>query len=286
MPDWTASSIALTTQQFNKIQTLVYDTCGIDLKKGKEELVKARLGKELRKRNLYSFDGYIEQVESDRTGEALIELINALSTNFTHFFREPKHFEILRKTIAPGWNATKPTNIWCAAAATGEEPYSILLSLLEELGPRAPIRLLASDISTRALSTAQAGIYTEDRLSAVSPALRSKYFLRAVRDGEALYRVKQEVRQLLSFRRVNLVEPISHTVQFQTIFCRNVMIYFDKPTQEKVVCQLTEWLEPGGYLFVGHAESLNGVRHSLEYVAPAVYRRPASGVRAIQPRTK
>jgi len=268
----------LTAQQFNKIQTLVYEKCGIDLKNGKEELVKARLGKELRKRNLSSFDGYIREVENDRTGEALIQLINALSTNFTHFFRESKHFDILRNNVAPGWSSGKQIHIWCAAASTGEEPYSILLSLLEELGPAAPLRLLASDISTRALATAQEGIYPEERVSEIPRAMLSRYFLRAVRNQEVLYRVKPEVRQMLEFRRINLIEPISHSRQFQTIFCRNVMIYFDKPTQQKVVAQLTEWLEPGGYLFVGHAESLNAVRHSLQYVAPAVYRKPVSGV--------
>ncbi|HTR38585.1 MAG TPA: protein-glutamate O-methyltransferase CheR [Bryobacteraceae bacterium] len=276
MPDWTSSQPVLTTKQFYKIQTLVYEKCGIDLKNGKEELVKARLGKELRKRNLSSFDGYIQEVENDRTGESLIQLINALSTNFTHFFREPKHFEILRKQVAPLWNRQKRADLWCAAAATGEEPYSILLSLLEELGSSASIRLLASDISTQALATAQSGIYQEERMSEIPLAMRSKYFLRGVKNGEVLYRVKPEVRQLLELRRINLIEPISHSRQFQTIFCRNVMIYFDKPTQEKVVRQLSEWLEPGGYLFVGHAESLNGVRHSLQYVAPAVYRKPAS----------
>jgi len=113
-------------------------------------------------------------------------------------------------------------------------------------------------------------------MSEIPLAMRSKYFLRGVKNSEVLYRVKPEVRQLLELRRINLIEPISHSGQFQTIFCRNVMIYFDKPTQEKVVRQLSEWLEPGGYLFVGHAESLNGVRHSLQYVAPAVYRKPAS----------
>ncbi|HUA20486.1 MAG TPA: protein-glutamate O-methyltransferase CheR [Bryobacteraceae bacterium] len=281
MPDWSPAHPVLTAKQFYKIQTLVYEKCGIDLKHGKEELVKARLGKELRKRNLASFDGYIQEVENDRTGEALIQLINALSTNFTHFFREPKHFEILRKHVAPLWSSRKRADIWCAAAATGEEPYSILFSLLEELGSGASIRLLASDISTQALATAQAGIYPEERLAEIPSAMRSKYFLRGVRHGEALYRVKPEVRQLLEFRRINLIEPISHSGQFQTIFCRNVMIYFDKSTQEKVVRQLSEWLEPGGHLFVGHAESLNGVRHSLQYVAPAVYRKPAPG--AAQP---
>jgi chemotaxis protein methyltransferase CheR len=274
MPDWMPPQAVLTAQQFTKIQTLVYQKCGIDLKHGKEELVKARLSKELRKHNIPSFDAYIQEVESDRTGEALIGLINALSTNFTHFFREPKHFDILCKNLVPTWSSHKRINIWCAASATGEEPYSILLTLLEAMGPSAPIRLLASDISTRALGTAQAGVYQEERIAKIPPAMRSRYLLRGTRNGEVLYQIKPAVRQLLEFRRINLIEPFSHPHQFQTIFCRNVMIYFDKPTQEKVVQHLSEWLEPGGYLFVGHAESLNSVRHSLQYVAPAVYQKP------------
>lgn len=264
----------LTARQFSRIRTLVYEKCGIDLKSGKEELVKARLGKELRKRNLSSFDAYLEQVEKDRTGDTLISLIDAMSTNFTHFFREAKHFDFLSKNLAPNWKQHQRIEIWCAAAATGEEPYSLAISLLETLGRDASIHILASDISTRAISTAQSAIYPAARLSEVPNELRSKYFLRALRKSEVLYRVKPEVRQLLEFRRINLIEPFSHAGPFQAIFCRNVMIYFDKTTQEKVVKGLGEWLEPGGCLFVGHAESLNGIRHSLQYVAPAVYRKP------------
>ena len=267
----------LTPQQFSKIRTLVYDQCGIDLKLGKEELVKARLGKELRKRNLKSFDLYIEEITNDRTGEGLIGLINAVSTNFTHFFREAKHFEILSKSIAENWAGRRQLDIWCAASATGEEPYSIALTLLEKLGPNVSIRILASDISTQALSTAQAGIYPEARIADIPIALRSKYFLKGIRNTEVLYRVKPELRGRVHFRRINLIEPFSLSSQFQAIFCRNVMIYFDKPTQEKVVTRLTQWLEPGGLLFVGHAESLNGIKHSLQYVAPAVYRKAGNG---------
>jgi chemotaxis protein methyltransferase CheR len=265
----------LTPQQFSRIRTLVYDQCGIDLKLGKEELVKARLGKELRKRNLKSFDHYIEEVVNDRTGEALIGLINALSTNFTHFFREAQHFELLSKSIVED-RPRRRTDIWCAASSTGEEPYSIAITLLEKLGPNASIRIMASDISTQALSKAQAGIYPEARIADIPIALRSRYFLRGIRNSEVLYRVKPEVRELVQFSRINLIEPFSLSSQFQVIFCRNVMIYFDKPTQEKVVTRLTHFLEPGGLLFVGHAESLNGIQHSLQYVAPAVYRKPGN----------
>ena len=278
MPDATAP-VTLTEQQFSKIRTLVYQTSGIDLKHGKEELVKARLGKELRKQNITSFDRYVEQVINDKTGESLINLINALSTNFTHFFREQKHFDYLARTIAPRWQGRQRIDVWCAAAATGEEPYSLAITLLEALGAKTGLHILASDISTRALAAADAGIYPEARLDEIQVPLKTKYFLRGMWKSEPAYRVKPEVRQLMEFRRINLIEPFSHPRQFQAIFCRNVMIYFDKPTQEKVVQRLSEWLEPGGYLFVGHAESLNGARHSLEFVIPAVYRKPGAETR-------
>jgi len=273
MPE--TGSFTLTAQEFTKIRTLVYQTCGIDLKHGKEELVKARLSKELRKQNITSFDRYFEQVVADRTGESLINLINALSTNFTHFFRERKHFDYLSHHVAPRWQRRSRIDIWCAAAATGEEPYTLGITLLEALGPKAPLHILASDISTKALSVADAGIYGEAKLADIPAQLKSKYFARGTWKSETAYRAKPELRQLLEFRRINLIEPFSHQRQFQAIFCRNVMIYFDKPTQEKVVQRLSEWLEPGGYLFVGHAESLNGARHSLEFVIPAVYRKPS-----------
>jgi len=276
MPDATAP-VTLTAQEFSKIRSLVYQTSGIDLKQGKEELVKARLGKELRKRNIASFDRYFEEVVNDPTGESLINLINALSTNFTHFFRERKHFDYLCSNVAPHWQRHKRIDVWCAAAATGEEPYSIAISLLETLGSSAPLHIVASDISTRALATAEAGIYPEGRLADVPAPLKSKYFARGTWKSEPAYRVKPEVRQMMEFRRINLIEPFSHACQFAAIFCRNVMIYFDKPTQEKVVERLAGCLEPGGYLFVGHAESLNGTRHSLDFVIPAVYRKPLAG---------
>ncbi|HUA20132.1 MAG TPA: protein-glutamate O-methyltransferase CheR [Bryobacteraceae bacterium] len=278
MPDSTAP-VTLTEQQFSKIRTLVYETAGIDLKHGKEELVKARLGKELRKQNLTSFDRYVEQVVNDKTGESLINLINALSTNFTHFFREQKHFDYLAKTVAPRWQGRQRIDVWCAAAATGEEPYSLAITLLESLGASAGVHILASDISTRALATADAGIYPEARLAEIPSALKSKYFVQGKWKSEPAFRAKPELRRLIEFRRINLIESFSHARQFQAIFCRNVMIYFDKPTQERVVQRLSEWLEPGGYLFVGHAESLTGARHALEFVIPAVYRKPGAETR-------
>jgi len=265
----------LSKRDFSKIRTLVYERAGIDLREGKETLVSARLGKKLRESGCRTYAEFLNSVDSDKTGEALIALIDALSTNYTFFFREADHFHFLRDSVLPGLVSRERVEIWCAAAATGEEPYTLAMLLVEACGASGN-RVVATDISTRALEEARRGVYPADRFEGVPKALLHKYWLRGERGSAGYYKAKPELTRAVEFARLNLIEPYTLSAPFPVIFCRNVMIYFDKPTQEKVVRQLSEWLEPGGYLFVGHAESLNGVRHSLQYVAPAVYRKPAS----------
>jgi chemotaxis protein methyltransferase CheR len=268
----------LKASEFAKIRQLAYETFGLDLRAGKETLVSARLGKHIRRSGCRSFDEYYEHVVNDSTGEALINLIDALTTNHTSFFREPAHFGFLRKTFLPEWKARGCIDIWSAACSTGEEPYSIAMSILEELRTVAPgkIRILATDISTRVLAAAEKGIYPAERLECLSPALLRSYWLRGEGDYAGCYRAKKEVRALVEFRRLNLLEPASQIGHFPLIFCRNVMIYFDKPTQQKVVARLVACLQPGGYLLTGHSESLTGIEHGLRYVQPAVYRKASS----------
>lgn len=270
---------ALTGRDFDAIRRLAYDRFGLDLKPGKEELVSARLGKKIREGSFGSYSEYVDFVVSDTTGEALIGLIDALTTNFTSFFREQAHFEFLRKVAIPELKQKRPLDVWCAASSTGEEPYSLAFTLQDELdglsGP--PFRILATDISTRALDLARAAVYPADRFEQPAAPWLRKYLLRGEGKWHGHYRVKPEMRKMVEFQRLNLIEPISHQRQFSLIFCRNVMIYFDKLTQEAVVKKLTDWLEPGGYLFVGHAESLTGVQHQLRYVQPAVYTKRPDG---------
>ncbi|MBC8164766.1 MAG: protein-glutamate O-methyltransferase CheR [Bryobacteraceae bacterium] len=266
----------LTSGQFDKIRQLLYQKAGIDIQHGKEQLVSSRLGKKLREHDFRSFDQYYDHVVNDRTGESLISLINALSTNFTYFFREPDHFEFLRSTILPTLKARNRVEVWCAAASTGEEPYTIAISVLEELGWSHPARILSTDISTKTLAEAKKATYPEERFREMPRPLMQKYLLRGHDASHGWYQVKPEVRKLVEFSRLNLIESFSHPQPFPVIFCRNVMIYFDKATQERVVGRLTMALEPGGYLLIGHAESLSGISHSLEYVRPAVYRKPMS----------
>jgi chemotaxis protein methyltransferase CheR len=268
----------LAPRTFDKIRRLVYEKAGIDLKDGKQQLVTARLGKKLREHKCRSFEEYLQNVETDRTGQALIALIDALTTNFTSFLRETAHFEFLEKEILPKLGRREIVDVWCTAAATGEEPFSLLFTMLDHFGEaRGPqCRVLATDISTRALQIAGKGVFPAERFSGVPKEWLPKYLLCGHGEFEGLYQVKPEVARNVEFRRLNLIEPFDPGRLFPLISCRNVMIYFDKPTQERVVQRLASFLEPGGYLFVGHSESLAGTNHTLRFVRPAVYQKTES----------
>jgi chemotaxis protein methyltransferase CheR len=266
----------LTGREFEQIRRLAYEKFGLDLRNGKEPLVSMRLGKKIRELNLRSFQEYYRHVMEDQTGEALTAMIDALTTNHTSFFREAAHFEFLRQAILPGLRQRERIAIWSAACSTGEEPYSIAFCLLEELGEPAltKIRILATDISTRVLASARRAAYPADRFDGVPTHQLRRYLLRGEQRWKGWYRVKPEVRAVVEFRRLNLMEQFSQLGPFSVIFCRNVMIYFDKPTQQDLVNRLAGRLEPGGYLLIGTAESLNRVDHPLRYVQPAIYRKP------------
>ena len=263
---------ALKTRDFDQIRQLAHGTFGLDLKPGKEELVSARLRRLLRKGGFQSFQDYYKHVLGDRTGTALAAMIDALATNHTAFLREPDHFTFLREHVLPGLSGRDTVEIWSAACSTGEEVWTLAMVLNEAL-PSRRISIAATDISNKALHTAQTAEYAADRCQEIPTAWLSRYFVPGNGPGKT-YGVAPRVRTQASFRRINLIEPFSWGRLFPVIFCRNVMIYFDRPTQDQVVERLTASLEPGGYLFVGHAESLTRTTHSLEYVRPAVYRKP------------
>jgi len=262
--------------EFKAIQQMAHATFGLDLKPGKEVLVGARLAKRVRALGMQGIGEYLKYVDADRTGAELALLIDALTTNFTSFLREPQHFELLTGRILPGLEGRPSFTIWSAGCSTGEEPYSILFRLAEALGDRgvSRLQLLATDISTRALDVASAAIYPESRLKELPDAWRHRYFQRGSGAQAGTVRVKAEWRSRVRFERLNLMEDFSRRPACAAIFCRNVMIYFDKPTQEGLVRRFAERLEPGGWLLIGHSEGLMGVRHELEYVKPAVYRKP------------
>ena len=275
----TAAVRPLTGREFEQFRDLAYKTFGLDLKEGKEQLVSSRLGKLIAGLNFRSFNDYYDHVVADKTGEALLAMVDALTTNHTSFLREPAHLDFLCDHIIPELAKRDRVRIWCAASSTGEEPYTLAFSVLEALpaNRRARVEIVASDISTRVLEAAQRAVYPAERLQSVPPALQSKYFLRGEGRSKGFYKVKPEIRKLVEFRRINLVEPYPDMEPFPVIFCRNVMIYFDKPTQERVVNRMAHYLEPGGYLFIGHSESLMGTNQPLDYVRPAVYRKPGPG---------
>lgn len=267
--------LSLKAKEFATISALAREEFGLELGKGKEQLVAARLGKLMRKLGFRAFPDYYRHVQSDRTGDALVELIDALTTNHTSFFREPAHFDFLVRRVFPDHAGRGPMRIWSAACSTGEEVYTIALTAREHMGVQSPIlpRILATDISTRVLETARKGIYKADRFqSGVAPWLR-KHLLRGQGSWEGWYRMRPEILGMVDFRRVNLIEPLPDVGRFTVIFCRNVMIYFSRETQERLVNRLAACLEPGGYLFVGHSESLTGIQHGLQQIQPAIYRK-------------
>jgi chemotaxis protein methyltransferase CheR len=269
----TGHAPALGALEFEKFRRLAYDKFGLNLTAQKHDLVVARLGKKLRELKIPSYEAYYNHVLADPTGESLIALIDALSTNHTSFLREPSHFQFLSANVIPRLRKRATIDIWSAPCSTGEEPYSIAITLLEQLGmpPKPALRIRATDISTRALAVARKGVYSADRLCAIPVNLIRKYFTQA---GPGSFQISPAIRRIIEFDRANLIERMRAGRTFPIIFCRNVMIYFDRPTQEQVVENLQNFLEPGGYLLIGHSESLMGIRHSLEYVQPAIYRKP------------
>jgi chemotaxis protein methyltransferase CheR len=269
--------------EFEFIRTLVYEHSRIHLSPDKRELVASRLGKRLRATQLSDIGEYCQLLQGRSAGDELSHLIDAISTNHTFFFREMSHFDFLQQKVLPEMLQRRRAerwprfNVWSAASSSGEEPYSIAMTLAEHLPPAAgwPWHVEATDISHRILEKARAAIYREEVVRRLPAAQVTKYFQRGIGPQAGNFRVNPTLTAGVTYRQLNLLEgELPFTEPFQLIFCRNVMIYFDRPTQEELIRRLTQRLVPGGYLFVGHSESLTAVRHSLQTVKPAVYRRP------------
>ncbi len=272
----------LTDSQFTQFSALVYEKTGIYLKPGKKELLNARLGKRLRACGLSSFKDYYALVMRDASGEELINLINSVSTNFTSFFREQPHFDFLAATVLPGLikeaaAVPREINIWSAACSSGEEPYTIAMVLEEYLAahscPGWSYRVLATDISTKVLDMAQQGVYPEDRLAKVPPSVLKKYFQKGVRNAAGYVKVNNALRQRITFKRFNLMDEFPWRESIDIIFCRNVMIYFNSETQQELVNKFFGSLVSGGYLFIGHSESISRLKHHFSQVAATSYRK-------------
>ncbi|MBI5118470.1 protein-glutamate O-methyltransferase [Candidatus Poribacteria bacterium] len=259
---------------FNEFRKLVYERSGICLGEQKETLVCARVGKRMRLLGIQSYRAYLRHVMDDESGEEVVHLLNAISTNVTSFFREPAHFEFLSKAFSQ-WLAEgqKRFRFWSAACSTGEEPYSLAVTLMEALGGASiDIKILATDISTRALERCLEGVYHKDRLKDVPAVVRDRHF-EYHRDSEGVfYSVKPSLKRMVVFKRLNLsTSPFPMHGPFDAIFCRNVMIYFDNRIRQELLAEMHRLLKPGGYLMVGHAESLAGIACSFKGVKPSIY---------------
>jgi chemotaxis protein methyltransferase CheR len=223
-----------------------------------------------------SFADYVRHVETDSSGHELSTLLDAMTTNHTSFFREDEHFRYLATRVVPPLVAAdRPVRVWCAACSTGQEPVTLAVTLMDAL-PKAQhsrIRLLASDISTKALKAAVAGVYPSRMAAGVPENVLKAHFERGMDADEGKVRVKAHIRRAIEYRRLNLIDVDTLDETFDVVFCRNVMIYFDKAVQQRVVAMLERHMAPNGYLFIAHSESLNGLSHGLEWMAPAVYQR-------------
>ena len=267
---------AISSDEFLRFRKLIYDESGISLGDQKQTLLASRLSKRLRDLGITTFTEYYERVTGDPTKEEFTRMLDLISTNKTDFFREPKHFDFLRERILPEQSGEKRIRIWSSACSTGEEPYTIAMTLYEGVSnpQQWDFKILASDLSTRVLAKAATGVYDAERVRDVSPELVKRHFLRGRGDCEGSLKVKSHLASLIQFRRLNLMDeryPIKSPLDL--IFCRNVMIYFDRPTQERLVNKFYRYLRPGGYLFIGHSESLQWVEHPFKSLAPTIYQK-------------
>jgi chemotaxis protein methyltransferase CheR len=267
----------VTDADFHRISEMVYKHCGINLHDGKKQLVRARVAKRLRQGGYRDLPSYLEFVLNDSTGNEFALLIDAMSTNLTSFYREPDHFRYLAEVGLPNALKRKEKSrdnrlrLWSAGCSTGEEPYTLAMTLLEHAPAQMNTKILATDISTHVLKIARCGFYSADRLATLPGGYKQKYFQPRTIDDEKGFSVAPTVQQMIAFRHLNLMELWPFTGPFDFIFCRNVMIYFDKPTQERLVNRYWDVLSPGGVLFTGHSESLTGVQHKFSYIKPTIY---------------
>lgn len=267
-------SVELNDRQFKKISRIVYNHSGIDLKSGKEALVRARLAKRLRAIGMTCVEEYMRHIESNEGANELGFMLDIMTTNKTSFFREVAHFNYMQEEILPKIKSDR-MRFWSAACSSGEEPYSIAISLMENLRrvESKDVLILATDISTRMLEKVKDAVYSEENTRDLPKAFLHKYFIKVQKNPSVFYKVKDNIRSIIRVAWLNLMDKWPMKGTFNVIFCRNVMIYFDRSTQEKLINRFYDYLEPGGHLFVGHSEGLSGVKHNFNYVKPATYRK-------------
>jgi chemotaxis protein methyltransferase CheR len=265
---------AVSDDEFALFQRLIHHESGIFLQPSKRALLQGRLTRRLRELELATYGAYYRRVSEDPVEK--VRMLDCICTNETRFFREPRHFEFVREEVLPALRRrdVRRLRAWSAGCATGEEPYSLAMLLCDELGLDASVRILASDLSTRALAHAEAAVWPIERMTEIPERYRKRYMLRGTRSQAGRMKAGPELRDRVTFLRLNLNDWI-YNLQgtFELIFCRNVLIYFDAAAKARVVEQLLAHLQPGGFLLVGHAESLTGLSDGLQPIEPTIYRR-------------
>ena len=272
----------LTPRDYELFRRLVYAKSGINLGNEKTQLVRARLGKRMRKGGFKSFRDYYNHVEQDPTGERLCELLDAISTNTPHLFREERHFRLL-STIIDRWTSGKiwrckhsALRMWSAGCSSGEEPYSMAMVAHDRIrGQAGPeLKILATDLSVQMLSKAKLGLFDAHRVGTIPGQYRQRYLVRTQVGDQNRLQIIPELRELITFARFNLMTPsFPFRRGFDVIFCRNVMIYLDRPTQQTLIGKFAHILHDGGYLMIGPSESLSNIEHTLSYIEPTVYQK-------------
>ena len=282
MPDFDApqalaaeQEFKLTSADFERVRQLIYKHAGISLHTGKQAMVYSRLSRRLRETRFGNFGEYLSWLERTTGAEAereWQEFVNCLTTNLTSFFREEHHFHALVEDLRA--RGARPIRIWCNAASTGEEPYSLAMTVVETLGVSAQVKLVCSDIDTKVLATAQRGVYPAEARGLSTERLK-RHFMRGTGANSGHIRVKPELARLIEFRTFNLMSPSWSSLgePFDLVFCRNVMIYFDNPTQRKVLEQMHKSIKPGGLLYVGHSENFTDSRDLFRLRGKTIYER-------------
>lgn len=265
---------ALTDQEFSQFRSFIYKNAGISLSPNKKPLVSGRLAKRLRDRSLSSYGEYLKLLSSGHHPDEVQTAVDLLTTNETYFFREPKHFDFLHNHVPEMHRPGRPFRVWSAASSSGQEAYSIAMVLADILGEQ-PWEVMASDISQRVLEKAQTGHYPLEQAKNIPERYLSKYCLKGVGSQDGTFLTERTLRSRISFMQVNLNVPLPRPRlgDFDIVFLRNVMIYFDMETKQQVVRRILETIRPGGYLLVGHSESLNGVVDEIKAIRPSIYHK-------------
>jgi chemotaxis protein methyltransferase CheR len=267
------NTTVITDIEFNRFQRFIYDAAGITLSPAKKAMVSGRLSKRLQAHQLNNYSEYFELLVSGKAANEVQTAIDLLTTNETYFFREPKHFDLLRKLAMDAASSRQPFRVWSAASSTGEECYSIAMVLADCLGDAA-WDVVGSDISARVLQRARSGHYPMERTQHIPPDYLRRFCLKGNGEQEGTLLVERQLRSRVSFAQVNLNTDLPQLGSFDVIFLRNVMIYFNADTKQKVVARVLAQLKPGGHFCIGHSESLNEISTAVRQVAPSIYLKP------------